>query len=119
VLGDLLVRFALGGAIVSAFAAVGEVFEPKTFSGLFGAAPSVAIASLSLAFARQGPSYAAVEARSMIAGAVALFAYSGASVLTTRRRSLPVWLGAVAALLAWVAVAAALWALGALAGVLS
>jgi hypothetical protein len=36
----LLIRFVLGGLIVSAFAVVSEMFKPKTFAGLFGAAPS-------------------------------------------------------------------------------
>jgi hypothetical protein len=30
--------------VVAAIAAIAEVFEPRSFSGLFGAAPSVAIA---------------------------------------------------------------------------
>jgi len=46
--GELLVRFLVGGALVSVFALLGDLFEPKSFSGLFGAAPSVAIATLAL-----------------------------------------------------------------------
>jgi hypothetical protein len=47
---DYLLRFAAGGLIVSAFAVLGDVLRPKSFAGLFGAAPSVALATLSLAF---------------------------------------------------------------------
>jgi hypothetical protein len=43
---------------------------------LFGAAPSVAPATLGLTVATEGPSYAATEARSMMAGAVAFFFYA-------------------------------------------
>ncbi len=41
-----------------------------------GAAPSVAPATLGLTVATEGPSYAATEARSMMAGAVAFFFYA-------------------------------------------
>jgi hypothetical protein len=34
-----LVRFIIGGAIVAAFAIIGDVLKPKSFAGLFGAAP--------------------------------------------------------------------------------
>ena len=43
---ELFIRFLIGGAVVSSFALLGEVFRPKTFAGLFGAAPSIALASL-------------------------------------------------------------------------
>jgi hypothetical protein len=34
----MLVRFLVGGAIVSLFAALGGVVRPKSFAGIFGAA---------------------------------------------------------------------------------
>ncbi len=37
---EYLIRFFAGGLMVSAFAAVGDVLRPKSFAGLFGAAPS-------------------------------------------------------------------------------
>ena len=43
---------------------------------MFGAAPSVAPATLGLPVATEGPSYVATEARSMMAGAVAFFFYA-------------------------------------------
>jgi hypothetical protein len=63
--------------IVSAFALLGDILRPKSFAGLlFGAAPSVALVTLSLALLKQGGQYAAVEGRSMVIGAAALAAYS-------------------------------------------
>jgi integrase len=73
-----LIRFVVGGLMVSAFAAVGDVVRPKSFAGLFGAAPSIAIATLLIALLKQGPSYIAIEGRSMIltrAGVAAKFMF--------------------------------------------
>lgn len=106
---ELLVRFLLGGAVVSAFAAAGELFKPKTFSGLFGAAPSVAIASLALAFQKHGPGYVGIEARSMALGSVAMLLYSAACVALSKRHAIPVWLGAGAAWIAWFGAAGGLF----------
>ena len=73
---DYVIRFLAGGIVVSLFAVAGDILRPKSFAGLFGAAPSVALATLSLAFWKHGASYVATEGRSMILGAVALAAYS-------------------------------------------
>jgi hypothetical protein len=73
---EFLVRFLIGGAIVSAFAMIGDVLRPKSFAGLFGAAPSVALATLGVAVVTQDAAYAAVQGHSMMFGAVALFLYS-------------------------------------------
>ena len=72
---ELVLRFLLGGAIVCAFALAGELFKPKRFSGMLGAAPSVALASLGLAFAEHGPGYVATEARSPEEVAVVVLAH--------------------------------------------
>jgi len=45
---QFLIRFVIGGLVVSVFAICGDVLRPKSFAGLFGAAPSVALASLAL-----------------------------------------------------------------------
>lgn len=73
---EYLIRFVVGGFFVSAFAALGDILRPRSFAGLFGAAPSIAIATLLMAFLKEGPAYAALEARSMIVGSSALLAYS-------------------------------------------
>lgn len=72
---DYLFRFLVGGVVVSAFAVLGDMLRPKSFAGLFGAAPSIALATLTLAFWKQGPGYAAIEGRSMLLAAVALGVY--------------------------------------------
>ena len=69
---EYLVRFLVGGIVVSAFAVLSDVLRPKSFAGLFGAAPSLALATLSLALWKEGGAYVSVEGRSMILGAVAL-----------------------------------------------
>ena len=64
----ILIRFLIGGIAVSLFAVLGDLFKPKSFAGLFGAAPSVALATLGLTVASDGKLYAATEANSMIEG---------------------------------------------------
>jgi uncharacterized membrane protein (GlpM family) len=103
-MGELVLRFVLGGLIVSLFAMTGEMFQPKTFAGLFGAAPSVAIATLAMAYVNQDGGYVAVEARSMLIGCAGLLVYGAACVATARRKRLPVWLGATLGWGAWAAV---------------
>lgn len=43
---EYILRFTVGGAIVSAFAPLGDMLRPKSFAGLLGAAPSVTLATL-------------------------------------------------------------------------
>lgn len=109
-MSQLVIRFLVGGAIVNAFALLGDLLHPKGFAGLFSAAPSVALATLTLAVASEGPGYAALEARSMIAGEVALAAYAAACtyfLCVRRTKSAPT---AVLLLALWGAIAAALYA---------
>lgn len=73
---EYLIRFVAGGIFVSLFAVLGDMLRPKSFAGLFGAAPSIALATLILTFWKEGGDYVAVEGRSMVLGAVALAAYS-------------------------------------------
>jgi hypothetical protein len=73
---EIVLRFLIGGLVVSAFAVIGDLFKPKSFGGLFGAAPSVALATLGLTIAKDGKFYAGIEAHSMLAGAVALLVYA-------------------------------------------
>ncbi|HWE85569.1 MAG TPA: DUF3147 family protein [Terracidiphilus sp.] len=107
-MSEYVIRFLVGGAVVSFFAVLAEVFRPKSFAGLFGAAPSIALATIGVTIARNGRLYADVEARSMIFGAVGFFCYAclASWVLMRFRRPalvvttllLPVWLGASIAL---------------------
>ena len=104
-MAEYVLRFLIGGVVVSAFAVVGDVLRPKSFAGLFGAAPTIALATLSLAFAKQGAGYAATEGRSMIIGAVALWLYSVAVCQLMQRWRFSAWAATSLALLAWFAVA--------------
>jgi hypothetical protein len=106
---QLIVRFLIGGFIVSLFAALGDALKPKSFAGLFGAAPSVALATLGLTILADGKLYAATEARSMIAGAGAFLVYVFASLhLMTGYRIRAIYAtGGLIAL--WFVVAFGLW----------
>lgn len=108
-MAEILIRFVVGGAVVSFFAVLAEILRPKSFAGLFSAAPSIALATIGITIAHQGRLYAATESRSMIFGAIGFFCYaSAASWLLMRRRVsaltataalLPVWFGVSFALL--------------------
>lgn len=99
---EYVLRFFVGGAVVSVFAVIGDVLRPKSFAGLFGAAPSVALVSLALAISAHGSEYVSVEAASMVAGATALLVFSfvtcqllertGLSALSVTLLAFPVWL---------------------------
>ena len=65
---EYVVRFLVGGVVVSAFAILGDLLRPKSFAGLFGAAPSVALATLGIAVYRHGANYAAQQTWAMTAG---------------------------------------------------
>ncbi len=77
--------------------------KPESFAGLFGAAPSIALATLTLTVASRGASYATVEARSMMAGAIAFSVYASivswtlmhcqTKALLVTLCSMPLWLG--------------------------
>ena len=86
---DLLIRFLIGGTVVSLFAMIADATRPKSFAGIFGAAPSIALATLVLTVHRDGLFYAATEARSMIVGAIAflIYAYVSSRVMWSSRRS--------------------------------
>jgi len=100
---ELVFRFLAGGMLVSLFACAGDIFRPKSFAGLFGAAPSIALATLGLTIATDGKQYAATEARSMVAGAIAFLIYASVTsrilmrykphALTATLALMPIWLG--------------------------
>lgn len=95
--------------MVSVFAVLGDILKPKSFAGLFGAAPSVALATIALTVKQHGHHYASIEARSMILGAIAFFVYAWvSSYLMIRKKwaALPV---SSIALLLWLGTALGLW----------
>jgi hypothetical protein len=98
-------RFLAGGIAVSAFAVLGDTLRPKSFAGLFGAAPSIAVATLLITLSQKGAPFAALEGRSMIVGAFALAAYSWTVCVLLKKFLLSSWTATMAALVVWFAVA--------------
>jgi hypothetical protein len=108
-MGELVARFVLGGLIVTVFAVIGQLVKPKSFSGIFSGAPSVALATLGLTFSTRGGAYAATEARSMLIGAAALAVYSVVTGVLVLRNRFPPIVVAPLSWAAWLVVALGLW----------
>lgn len=105
-----IVRFLVGGVIITLFAALGDVLKPKGFAGLFGAAPSVALATLALTVLKEGKDFAALEARSMLVGAAAFVLYALACLYLMGVRRIEAGRAAFGALSVWGLSAWGLWA---------
>ena len=105
----LLLRFLLGGSIVCIFASLADGLQPKTFAGIFGAAPSVALATLGLTVSHEGRLFAADEARAMMAGAFCFVLYASVCVQLIARYRWSAFRAAVASLTVWAGTAAATW----------
>jgi hypothetical protein len=106
---DLVLRFVIGGVFVSLFALSGDVVRPRSFGGIFSAAPSVALATLALTIIRDGRGFAVLESRSMIAGAIAFLLYSVCAKIIMMRWEISA-LGASTLLLAvWTICALGIW----------
>lgn len=106
---EIGLRVVIGGVVVSAFAMLGEMVKPKSFAGLFGSAPSIALATLGLAIIQHGKAYAVVEARSMILGAVAFCVYAAVVSALLLRGKWSAWPVTTASLIVWFACAFGLW----------
>src|SRR5579864_6981380 len=92
-MSQILIRFLVGGLVVSSFALIGDLLKPKSFAGLFGAAPSVALATLGLTAASEGARYAGNEAHSMMAGSIAFLVYASfVSWIMRHRKSKALWI---------------------------
>ena len=98
-------RFLAGGIAVCAFATLGDILRPKSFAGLFGAAPSIALATLLITLSQKSAAFAAIEGRSMIVGAVALAVFSWVVCVLLKKFLLTSWTATLAALVVWFAVA--------------
>ncbi len=106
---ELIFRFLIGGMLVSVFALIGDILRPKSFAGLFGAAPAIALAALALTIATEGKDYAALEARSMIAGAIAFFLYASIVSKVMMRYKPPALAATLALMPVWLGAAYGLW----------
>jgi uncharacterized membrane protein (GlpM family) len=106
---EIIFKVIIGGAVVSGFALLGELLKPKSFAGLFGAAPSVSLASLALTVLKDGKAYASVEARSMLFGS---FAFIVCAALISRiliRRRIQVLAATMCGIGVWFVVAFGLY----------
>lgn len=110
-MSEYVIRFLVGGAVVSAFSMLGDVLKPKSFAGLFAAAPSVALATLGIAIYQHGAAYVGSQSLSMMAGAIALVVYSIVVcqlLMRARMRALP---ATIVSILVWLTAAFGLWTL--------
>ena len=93
--------------MVSLFALLGDVLKPKTLAGVFGGAPSVALATLALTSLKHGPGYLAREGQAMLVGGVAVLAYVLAlRSLLARYQRVSAWALALPLWVVWIGVAA-------------
>ncbi len=112
-MAELVFRFLIGGAVVSIFAVLAEVFKPQSFAGLFGAAPSIALATIGITIAHYGKAYAATEAHSMVFGAIGFFCYASAASWFLLRLKIPALAATLALLPVWLGVSVSLlWLVG-------
>jgi len=103
----MAIKALIGGCAVVVFSLLGQAGHPKRFSGLFAAAPSVALASLALTVMTKGAGGAVHYAQGMLIGSAGMLAYCLSSLyLIERLRAL---LGSILAWLAWLAVAGGLY----------
>ena len=109
-MNDLLIRFLIGGAVVSIFAVLGDMLKPESRGGTFAAAPTIALATLVLTMHKHGAGYVAVEGRSMVAGALAFAVYAAVVSFVLMRRRTPALATAAALLVVWFGTAAGLYA---------
>ncbi|HET6826015.1 MAG TPA: DUF3147 family protein [Amnibacterium sp.] len=101
----VVVKTVLGGVLVVTFAVLAQTLQPKRFAGVFAAAPSVALASLTVTVLAKGPSDARADCAGMIAGAAGFVVYCLVAPASMRRwRPLP---GSIVALVGWLAATAA------------
>jgi hypothetical protein len=98
---EMLIRFLIGGFVVSLFAMFSDALRPKSFAGLFGAAPSIALATLGLTVHENGVGYAALEARSMLTGAIGFLTYAAAASCLLRRYQMSAMTAALSLLPIW------------------
>jgi uncharacterized membrane protein (GlpM family) len=72
---EIVLKTLAGGFLVVVFALVSEVVRPKTFAGVFAAAPAVALAGLVVSGVAKGNHDVKTSTAGMIAGGAAIVAY--------------------------------------------
>ena len=106
---ELGIRFLIGGVLISAFAILGDALRPKSFAGLFSAAPSVALATLAITIHTKGKLYAAEEGETMLLGAIAFLLYATLTSLILSRFRPSALKASIAMLPVWFLVSFTLW----------
>jgi uncharacterized membrane protein (GlpM family) len=101
----LAIKGCLGGTFVVLFAALSEPLQPKSFAGLFAAAPSIAIAALVVTGITSSAHADHEQSLAMSFGAVAMVCYCLTAVISVDR--LGAVRGSIVAFAAWIAVATA------------
>lgn len=111
-LSELILRFVFGGFFVSSFALLGDALRPRSFAGLTGAAPSVALSSLILVAATKGLMPVAAEAKTMSLGVIAFFlsALLIRTLIVRLKFSWPITVLVIVS--SWGAFTSALWFIG-------
>jgi uncharacterized membrane protein (GlpM family) len=110
-MADMLLRFLIGGLVVSAFAVIGDMVKPESLGGVFAAAPTIALATIPLTLHKHGAVYTAQDARSMVGGAIAFFCYACVVSFVLMRKRTSAMKTAGFSLAVWAAVASVLWAM--------
>src|SRR5581483_773426 len=108
-MSELIIRFLVGGVVVSFFAILGDVLYPKGFAGLFSAAPSVALATLALTIYKDGKFYAAQEGKTMLLGCAGFLVYALLVRFVLRRYTPSAYLTSMALVPVWFAVTLGSW----------
>ncbi len=112
---EYIIRFFTGAIIVSVFAVIGDMFRPRTLSGIFGSAPTIAIATLSLGFFKGDVDKIPIEGGSMMIGTIALAIYSTVTAYLVLRKNWSSLPAACLSYLSWLIAAFGIYfALGAI-----
>jgi hypothetical protein len=101
----ILAKGLIAGTFVVIFSVVSHAVAPKSFAGIFGAAPSIALASLTITVLDRGASAGKMQAFSMIFAGLAMVAYCATAVITVDRFG--ALRGSIVAFVSWFVVAAA------------
>lgn len=71
----IILKGLVAGTLVVVFSVVAQAVKPKTLAGVFGAAPTIAAASLAVTLLSDGATRAAAFAAGMVAGSAAMLGY--------------------------------------------
>ena len=106
-IGVLALRGLAGGTLVMVFTIIGDAVKPKAFSGLFSAAPSVALASLAVTLLFEDVNRARLDTVGMVVGGIGMSSCCVlAAIAIPRTRA--VW-GSAIAWTGWAAVSLGLY----------